>query len=165
MEFYRNVSADMEDYTATESLKVMSGFLERYYGKGVIILLDEYDAPMQEAYVYGYWEELAAFTRSLFNATFKTNPYLERAVMTGITRVSRESMFSDLNNLDVVTVTSEKYAECFGFGEAEVWEALKEYGMYHTRQRVKDWYDGFTFGKRTDIYNPWSILHYLDKRR
>ncbi len=161
MEFYRNVSADMEDYTATESLKVMSGFLERYYGKGVIILLDEYDAPMQEAYVYGYWEELAAFTRSLFNATFKTNPYLERAVMTGITRVSRESMFSDLNNLDVVTVTSEKYAECFGFGEAEVWEALKEYGMYHTRQRVKDWYDGFTFGNSGDIYNPWSILNYI----
>ena len=161
IEFYRNVSADMEDYTATESLKVMSGFLERYYGKGVIILLDEYDTPMQEAYVYGYWEELAAFTRSLFNATFKTNPYLERVVMTGITRVSRESMFSDLNNLDVATVTSEKYAECFGFGEAEVWEALKEYGLYHTRQRVKDWYDGFTFGNSGDIYNPWSILNYI----
>ncbi len=161
MEFYQNVSADMEDYTATESLKVMSGFLERYYGKRVIILLDEYDTPMQEAYVYGYWEELAAFTRSLFNATFKTNPYLERAVMTGITRVSRESMFSDLNNLDVVTVTSEKYAECFGFGEAEVWEALKEYGLYHTRQKVKDWYDGFTFGTFRDIYNPWSILNYI----
>ena len=161
IEFYRNVSADMEDYTATESLKVMSGFLERYYGKRVIILLDEYDTPMQEAYVYGYWEELAAFTRSLFNATFKTNPYLERAVMTGITRVSRESMFSDLNNLDVVTVTSEKYAECFGFGESEVWEALKEYGLYHTRQKVKDWYDGFAFGASRDIYNPWSILNYI----
>ncbi len=161
IEFYRNVSADMEDYTATESLKVMSGFLERYYGKRVIILLDEYDTPMQEAYVYGYWEELAAFTRSLFNATFKTNPYLERAVMTGITRVSRESMFSGLNNLDVVTVTSEKYAECFGFGESEVWEALKEYGLYHTRQKVKDWYDGFTFGTSRDIYNPWSILNYI----
>ena len=94
------------------TLNDLSDYLSRYYGKDVIILLDEYDTPMQEAYVSGYWEELAAFTRSLFNSTFKTNPYLERAIMTGITRVSKESIFSDLNNLKVVTVTSDEYSDC-----------------------------------------------------
>lgn len=120
---------------------------------------------MQEAYVNGYWEELVSFTRSLFNSTFKTNPYLERAIMTGITRVSRESIFSDLNNLEVVTTTSEKYAECFGFTENEVFAALDEFGMSDQKQEIKNWYDGFTFGKQTDIYNPWSVLNYLDKRK
>ncbi len=120
---------------------------------------------MQEAYVNGYWEELVSFTRSLFNSTFKTNPYLERAIMTGITWVSRESFFSDLNNLEVVTTTSEKYAECFGFTENEVFAALDEFGMSDQKQEIKNWYDGFTFGKQTDIYNPWSVLNYLDKRK
>lgn len=161
-EYYRKVSVDMEVYTATESLKVMSGFLMRYYGKKVIILLDEYDTPMQEAYFYGYWEELAAFTRSLFNATFKTNPYIERAVMTGITRVSKESMFSDLNNLKVVTATSDEYADCFGFTEQEVIAALNEFAMTDRKDEVKMWYDGFVFGRLQDIYNPWSIINFLD---
>ena len=108
-EFYQKVSADMEEYVATDSLNALSNYLMKYYGKKVIILLDEYDTPMQEAYVNGYWEEMAAFIRSLFNATFKTNLYMERAIMTGITRVSKESIFSDLNNLEVVTTTSDKY--------------------------------------------------------
>ena len=125
-------------------------------------LLDEYDTPMQEAYVDGYWEELVAFTRSLFNATFKTNPYLERAIMTGITRVSKESIFSDLNHLEVVTTTSNKYTDCFGFTEEEVFAAMDEYG-YTDKSLVKAWYDGFIFGEKADIYNPWSILNYLDK--
>lgn len=113
----------------------------------------------------GYWEELTAFTRSLFNAAFKTNPCLERAIMTGITRVSRESIFSDLNNLQVVTTTSDKYADRFGFTEEEVFAALEEYGLPERKQEVKRWYDGFTFGSRTDIYNPWSILNYLDSKK
>ncbi|MCM1188992.1 MAG: ATP-binding protein [bacterium] len=162
---YRSISADMEDYIAADSLNALSDYLMRYYGKKVIILLDEYDTPMQEAYVGGYWDELAAFTRNLFGATFKTNPYMERALMTGITRVSKESMFSDLNNLEVVTTTSEKYADCFGFSEKEVFEALEEYGLSDQKERVKDWYDGFTFGNRGEIYNPWSILNFLDKKR
>ena len=131
----------------------------------MIILLDEYDTPLQEAYVYGYWKEMAGFMRSLFNSTFKTNPYLERAIMTGITRVSKESIFSDLNNLEVITTTSEKYENSFGFTEKEVWDVLAEWGLYGERQNVKDWYDGFIFGKTKDIYNPWSILNYLDKKR
>ena len=161
---FLKISADMEDYLASLSLKMLSGFLNRYYGKKVIILLDEYDTPMQEAYVNGYWDELAAFTRSLFNSTFKTNPFLERAVMTGITRVSKESVFSDLNNFEVVTTTSSKYADCFGFTEEEVFASLKEYGLSGQEQKVKDWYDGFFFGARKDIYNPWSIINFLDKK-
>ena len=161
--FYQKVCAEMSDSVAAASLRALSDFLGRYYGKKVIILLDEYDTPMQEAYVNGYWEELVAFTRSLFNVTFKTNPYLERAIMTGITRVSRESVFSDLNNLEVVTTTSRKYADCFGFTQEEVFSALEEYGLSGRREQVKDWYDGFTFGERKDIYNPWSIINFLDK--
>ena len=127
--------------------------------------MDEYDTPMQEAYINGYWEEMVTFTRSLFNSTFKTNPYLERAIMTGITRVSKESVFSDLNNLKVVTTTSKKYADCFGFTEEEVFAALKEYGLSDREQQVKDWYDGFIFGDRSDIYNPWSVINFLDDEK
>lgn len=163
--FCRSISANMSDSMAAASLRALSDFLGRYYGKKTIILLDEYDTPMQEAYVNGYWVEMVAFTRSLFNATFKTNPYLERAVMTGITRVSKESIFSDLNNLEVVTTTSEKYSDCFGFTENEVFAVLEEYGLSDQKQKVKDWYDGFSFGKRKDIYNPWSIINFVDKKR
>ncbi len=163
--FYQKVSVEMSDSEAAASLRALSDFLGRYYGKKVIILLDEYDTPMQEAYVNGYWDELAAFTRNLFNSTFKTNPYLERAVMTGITRVSKESIFSDLNNLKVVTATSSKYTDSFGFTEGEVFAALKEYGLSGQEQNVKNWYDGFSFGERKDIYNPWSIINFLDEKR
>ena len=162
--FYQKVSAEMSDSVAAVSLRSLSDFLSRYYGKKTIILLDEYDTPMQEAYVNGYWDELTVFTRSLFNSTFKTNPYLERAIMTGITRVSKESIFSDLNNLEVVTTTSKKYTEYFGFTEKEVFAALEEYGLDEQKQQVKDWYDGFIFGGKKDIYNPWSIINFLDKK-
>ena len=161
----KNITYGMDDVTAQEAIASLSNYLSRYYGKDVIILLDEYDTPMQEAYVSGYWEELAAFTRSLFNSTFKTNPYLERAIMTGITRVSKESIFSDLNNLKVVTVTSDEYSDCFGFTEKEVFNALDEQGLSDEKEKVKLWYDGFTFGNKTDIYNPWSITNFLDEKR
>ena len=163
-DFYQKVRAEMSDSVAAVSLRSLSDFLCRYYKKKAIILLDEYDTPMQEAYVNGYWDEMASFTRSLFNFTFKTNPYLERAIMTGITRVSKESIFSDLNNLEVVTSISDKYSDCFGFTEEEVSAALKEYALTDREPQVREWYDGFTFGHRTDIYNPWSIVNYLDKR-
>ncbi len=160
-ETFKSKSKDMEDADAVFALRQLSEYLCRYYGKKVIILLDEYDTPMQEAYINGYWDEMVAFIRGLFNATFKTNPYLERAIMTGITRVSKESIFSDLNNLTVVTTTSDLYADSFGFTEQEVWEALEEYGLSEKKELVKSWYDGFTFGTHRDIYNPWSILNYL----
>ena len=120
---------------------------------------------MWEAYVNGYREELVGFTRSLFNSTFKTNPYLERAIMTGITRVSKESIFSDLNNLKVITVTSGEYSKCFGFTEKEVFDALDEFALSEQKGEVKAWYDGFVFGEQKDIYNPWSIINYLDKKK
>ena len=161
--YFDRVTFDMDDVTASSALYQLSDFLYRYYGKKVIILLDEYDTPMQEAYVNGFWNELVSFTRSLFNSTFKTNPWLERAIMTGITRVSKESIFSDLNNLEVVTTTSDKYATSFGFTEEEVFAALDECGRSEEKQRVKQWYDGFIFGTHADIYNPWLILNFLDK--
>ena len=162
-DFFDRVSIHMRDSDATMALHQLSNYMYCYYGKKVIILLDEYDTPMQEAYVHGYWEELVSFTRSMFNSAFKTNPYLERAVMTGITRVSKESIFSDLNNLEVVTTTSNKYANAFGFTEEEVFIALEECGLETEKEHVKYWYDGFTFGSYMDIYNPWSVLNFLDK--
>ena len=162
---FQAVTPEMNDADAVMALQNLCLFLSKYYGKKVIVLLDEYDTPLQESYAHGYWKELTAFTRSLFNATFKTNPYLERAIMTGITRVSKESIFSDLNNLEVITTTSEKYATSFGFTESEVFTALDEAGMSDQCDVVKKWYDGFVFGGKKDIYNPWSITNFLDKRK
>jgi len=162
--FDRIVMDTASEVEMTSALHQLSKFLCQYYGKRVIILLDEYDTPMQEAYVGGFWKELVAFTRSLFNSAFKTNPYLERAIMTGITRVSKESIFSDLNHLEVVTTTSDKYATAFGFTEEEVFAALDEAGLSDEKDKVKYWYDGFIFGRHGDIYNPWSILNFIDKK-
>ena len=162
---FRNVSMYMEDAESSFSINLLCQYLYRYYGKKVIVLLDEYDTPMQEAYVHGYWDAFTSFLRSLFNATFKSNPYLERAVLTGITRVSKQSIFSDLNNLNVITTTSEEYTTYFGFTEQEVFQALEEFGLADKKELVKQWYDGFTFGSHTDIYNPWSITNYLDKKK
>ena len=162
--YFEGMMSEMSELDAPMALYQLSDYLHRYYGKKVIILLDEYDTPMQEAYVNGYWDELVSFTRSLFNSTFKTNPWAERCMMTGITRVSRESIFSDLNHLEVVTTTSQKYATSFGFKEEEVFAALEEFGLSEEKEKVKFWYDGFVFGEHRDIYNPWSILNFLDKR-
>ena len=164
-EYFDYINADMSDAVTSMSLHRLSICLNRYYGKKAIILLDEYDTPLQEAYVNGYWEELTAFVRSLFNSTFKTNPYIERALMTGITRVSRESIFSDLNNLAVAATTTERYEKCFGFTEEEVFSALDSYEMSDRKADVKAWYDGFTFGGSGDIYNPWSITNFIKEKK
>lgn len=153
---------EIDEQFVAGALNTLSMYLERYYGKKVLIFLDEYDTPLQEAYLSGYWEELTALIRSMFNASFKTNTYLDRAVLTGITRVSKESIFSDLNNLEVITTTSEKYCTAFGFTEEEVKASLERFGLGDTLDRVRYWYDGFRFGSRKDIYNPWSITKYLD---
>ena len=160
--FDRILKPEISNPDATSALYMLSDYLYRYYGKKVIILLDEYDTPMQEAYMDGYWKELVVFTSSLFNSSFKTNPWLERAIMTGITRVSKESIFSDVNNLKVVTTTSDEYATSFGFTEEEVFAALEECGLSGEKEEVKRWYDGFIFGEHKDIYNPWSILNFID---
>ena len=157
---FEQMKSEISRENAKKAIYYLSSFLYKHYGKKVIILLDEYDTPMQEAYVNGYWEEFTSFIRNLFNSTFKTNPYMERAIMTGITRVSRESVFSDLNNLAVVTTTSSRYATSFGFTEEEVFAAMDERGMTD-KEGVKYWYDGFVFGDVMDMYNPWSIINYL----
>ena len=165
-DFFQMVNKNMTDDVAADSLNKLCEWLCRFYRKKVLIFLDEYDTPLQEAYIHGYRDEMTAYIRSLFNSTFKTNPFLERAILTGITRVSRESIFSDLNNLVVVTTTSDKYATAFGFTEEEVFQAMDEQGFTEQdKKEVKTWYDGFTFGSVTDIYNPWSVTNYLDNRK
>ncbi|MBP3610395.1 MAG: AAA family ATPase [Lachnospiraceae bacterium] len=169
--YFKRVSESMDDSDATLALYQLSDYLCRYHGRKVIILLDEYDTPMQEAFVHGYWEELVSFIRSMFNSAFKTNPQMARAIMTGITRINKfscensESIFSDLNHLEVVTTTSDKYATAFGFTEEEVFSVLDSLGLSGEKKEVKQWYDGFIFGNYTDIYNPWSILNFLDKQK
>lgn len=160
-----NINKEISEDVICRAIKNLSFLLERYYGKKVLIFLDEYDTPLQEAYLGGYWDEMVGYMRVFFNATFKTNPYLNRAIMTGITRISKESMFSDLNNLRIVSTTSNMYETCFGFTEDEVFKALDEVGISDRKEDVKQWYDGFSFGKSKDIYNPWSITNFIDERK
>ena len=160
---YIEFTKEIPEKFTPEAIRKLAEYFYRYYGKKTIILLDEYDTPLQEAYLNGFWDELIVFIRSLFNATFKTNPYLERGLLTGITRISKESIFSDMNNLEVITTTSEKYGTAFGFTEEEVIAALKLFGVSEKLERVRFWYNGFRFGNRKDIYNPWSITKYLDR--
>ena len=154
------ISPTMDDATAASSIKLLCSLLERKTGKRPIVLLDEYDTPMQEAWTGGFWDKAVGFMRPLLNSTFKTNPSLERGLLTGITRVSKESIFSDLNNLRVVTTTTEAYETSFGFTEDEVFAAMDEMGRTD-EDGVKQWYDGFVFGRTPDIYNPWSVVNYL----
>ena len=169
-EYYNNVKVGMGDEMAEGAVHSMANFMQRYYDKDVIIILDEYDTPMQELMSFagqktmlsGYWNEAVTFFRGFFNSTFKTNPYLKRGLITGITRISKESIFSDLNNLKVITTTSSQYATAFGFTEEEVFRALDDTGLGEEKQGVKEWYDGFTFGAYSDIYNPWSIASFID---
>lgn len=162
-EYYKSIRPGIDGETIAGAVKMMAGFLYRYYNKEVIILLDEYDTPMQMAWLYDYWDDAAFFFGGFFSSTFKNNPYLYRGLITGITRIAKESIFSSLNNPDVVTTTSNEYAKYFGFLEEEVFTALDEAGLGSEKQNVKKWYDGFTFGAYTDIYNPWSIASFIRK--
>ena len=159
-EEYRSYMKEITEDNISDSLNVLCRYIYQRTGKKIIIFLDEYDAPLQEAYVNGYWDEMSQLMRNLLNNTFKTNEYLSRAILTGITRVSKESMFSDLNNLRICTMSSEEYSEYFGFTEDEVFESMQEYG-YTNKDEVKYWYDGFKIGNKTGMYNPWSIINFL----
>ena len=157
-----NMSTGIDEYKALTAIKMLSGILSRYYGKKVILLLDEYDTPMIEAYFSGYWDKMIKFMRTFFNNTLKSNTYIEKALLTGITRVSKESMFSDMNNLYVASITTHRYETAFGFTEAEVFAALDHVKLGKYKKRVKQWYDGFVIGRCRDIYNPWSITRFID---
>ncbi len=163
-EYYQGIKIGMNAELATDAIHSIAGFMQRYYNQKVIIILDEYDTPMQDAWISGYWEETVRFFSGLFNSTFKTNEYLERGLITGITRVAKESIFTGMNNLDVITTTSSEYATDFGFTEEEVFTALDDAGLGDQKGKVKKWYDGFTFGTCTDIYNPWSIVSFIRKK-
>ncbi len=162
-EYFKNIKIGMPGDLAVGAVHQMACFMQRYYKENVIIILDEYDTPMQEAWLSGYWNKAVGFFSSFFNATFKTNPYLERGIITGITRIAKESIFTGMNNPDVITTTSDEYATAFGFTEKEVFDALNNMGLGSEKEEVKRWYDGFTFGSHTDIYNPWSISSFIRK--
>lgn len=162
-QYYNSIKIGMSGDIAAGAVHQMACFMQRYYQENVIIILDEYDTPMQEAWLSGYWDKAISFFSSFFNATFKTNPYLERGMITGITRIAKESIFTGMNNLDVITTTSDEYATAFGFTEKEVFDALDDMGFGREKEEVKKWYDGFTFGSHTDIYNPWSISSFIKK--
>ena len=145
------------------SIQKLCELLYKHYGKFPIILMDEYDTPLLEAYTDGYWDETINTFRQLFHTTFKENDFFYRAIITGVTRISKNSLFSDLNNLEVDTVTCDAYSDCFGFTEQEVMDAFKCQDI-DTIQDVKAMYDGFTIGRHQDIYNPWSICNYMRQR-
>lgn len=163
-EVYASYLGDMTDGMAVRGLHVLSELLYNATGQKVVILLDEYDTPVLEAWSGNRLTECTEYMRELFNVTFKSNPYLSRAILTGITRISKESFFSDMNNLKVCSMLDDEYATAFGFTEAEVFEAMDEQGL-DCKDRVKEWYDGFNVGSHTDIYNPWSIVNYLREQR
>ena len=148
----------------SNAIKELSEYVSKYYQKKVIILIDEYDTPIVSAYENGYYEEAIAFFRNFYSSALKDNEYLQLGVMTGILRVAKEGIFSGLNNLSVYTVLDEKYSSSFGLTQEEVEQALEYYDLKDNFQEVKEWYDGYLFGN-TEIYNPWSIIHYLSKEK
>ena len=160
-ERYRNcLRDDGERSLYTDALAFLSECLAKYHGRKVFILVDEYDVPLENAYFAGFYEEMIGFIRSLFESALKTNPYLEQGVITGCLRISRESIFTGLNNLEIHSVLSPYYSDCFGFTAEEVETCLAYYGLMEKYPELKDWYDGYRFGS-SEIYNPWSILNYI----
>ncbi len=160
---YKEGVANNDSRYVEDAIVMLCKAIYDYCGQMPLVLLDEYDTPIQEAFLSGYWDEMISFIRRFFNASFKTNNYLGKTLMTGIARISKESLFSDLNNLSVYTVTSDKYAKYFGFTEQEVDDIL-DFGSIEEKQKVKDFYDGFSFGGEKSIFNPWSILCYARER-
>ena len=142
------------------ALKLLSACLKKYHGKNTIILIDEYDVPLENAYFRGFYDQMIDFIRSLFESALKTNDALEFAIVTGCLRISKESIFTGLNNLEINSVLSNNYAEYFGFTGEEVEQMLKNYGLEEKLPEVKQWYDGYLFGE-TEVYNPWSIINYV----
>ena len=150
--------ADRNSYN--DSLKFLSQCLEKYYGKKVIILIDEYDVPLENAFMEGFYEEMVAFIRSLFESALKTNSSLEFAVITGCLRISKESIFTGMNNLDIVSILSKNYDEYFGFTKKDVKKICKDYKLEHKYELIKEWYNGYIFGN-TNVYNPWSMIRFI----
>ena len=147
------------------SIRELSKYLYRYYKKPVILLIDEYDVPLQNAYVEGYYEEAVKFFKIFYGTTFKDNPYLEKTVLTGVSRVAKESIFSGANNFKVFTVLDDEFSDDFGITEEEMDKVIKDFNIQDKKEDIKEWYDGYTIGHTKGIYNPWSILNYLTDRK
>lgn len=160
-ERYRRIMSEKAEMgSVVDSLAFLSKCLYQAYGQKCIILIDEYDVPLENAYFTGFYDEMVGFIRSLFESALKTNPYLEFAVITGCLRISRESIFTGLNNLRIYSILSENYDEYFGFTEGEVLTMLKSYDREGNIDTVKEWYDGYCFGD-VEVYNPWSVINYM----
>ncbi|KAI4449879.1 hypothetical protein C823_004412 [Eubacterium plexicaudatum ASF492] len=156
------LNKDMDEATLFLSLKTLSELLEKHYESKVIVLIDEYDVPLAKAFENGYYDQMLFLIRNLLEQVLKTNDSLKFAVMTGCMRISKESIFTGLNNLKVLSITDERYDEYFGFTDTEVKEMLKYYEMEHHYEDIKSWYDGYRFGS-TEVYCPWDVLNYCDK--
>ena len=162
--FNRILNAKATDIDLINSLKILSKMLYLYYNKPAILLIDEYDVPIQSAYVEGYYENAMKFLKSFYNTTFKDNPYLEKTVLTGVSRVAKESIFSGANNFVVYTVLDNEFANDFGITEEEMDKVIKDFDIEDKKNQIKEWYDGYKIGNVEGIYNPWSILNYLSRR-
>ncbi len=149
------------DNEYNDALKFLSQCLEKYYGKKAIILIDEYDVPLENAYMCGFYDEMISFIRSLFESSLKTNSSLEFAVITGCLRISKESIFTGMNNLKIISILDAKYDEYFGFTDAEVQKICDDYHMPHKFETFKEWYNGYLFGN-ANVYNPWSVIQLMD---
>ena len=154
-----------EDEVALKvAIKELSEYLYRYFDRPVILLIDEYDVPIQSAYINDYYDEAINFLKTFYGATFKDNPYLEKTVLTGVSRVAKESIFSGANNFDVYTIMDNEFADDFGITEEEMDKVIEDFQIEDEKEEIRKWYDGYKIGDIEGIYNPWSILNYLNKR-
>ncbi len=154
-----------DEVSLRNSIRELSKYLYRYYEKPVMLLIDEYDVPLQNAYVEGYYEEAVKFFKIFYGTTFKDNPYLEKTVLTGVSRVAKESIFSGANNFKVFTVLDDEFSDDFGITEKEMDKVIKDFNIQDKKEDIKEWYDGYTIGHTNGIYNPWSILNYLTDKK
>ena len=153
-----------DEVTLKNSIKELSGYLYRHYERPVILLIDEYDVPLQNAYVKGFYEETIQFFKTFYGTTFKDNPYIDKTVLTGVSRVAKESIFSGANNFKVYTVLDDEFSDDFGITREEMKKIISDFDIHEDEEEIKKWYDGYVIGKTDGIYNPWSILNYLTDR-
>ena len=154
-----------DEVTLKNSVRELSKYLNRHYDKPVMLLVDEYDVPLQNAYVEGYYDESVKFFKTFYGKTFKDNPYLEKTVITGVSRVAKESIFSGANNFKVFTVLDDEFSDDFGITDKEMDKIIEDFNIQDEKDEIKKWYDGYTIGNTTGIYNPWSILNYLTDKK
>ena len=162
--FNKVLSANITELELINVIKMLSKIMYQYYNKPVILLIDEYDVPIQSAYVEGYYEEAIKFFKTFYGITFKDNPYLEKTVLTGVSRVAKESIFSGANNFDVFTILDNEFADDFGITEEEMDKVIEDFKVEDDKEEIKKWYDGYKIGDKEGIYNPWSILNYLTRK-